>query len=258
MATLIDKLLNREKKPQASPTVPDGLRVYAIGDIHGRADLLAQLFELVEADRRGRAEGHEVIVCTGDYVDRGRQSREVVELLLAGPLEDTDRILLKGNHEELMLQFLDNPETGPFWYYQGGNATLRSYGIEVAPSAIGRGGLGWPEIAHEFRRKLPGSHLRFFEELPVSHQIGDYFFCHAGVVPGKPLDQQDPAELLWIRQPFLESTVSHGKVVVHGHTPSDEPTVRANRIGIDTGAYYSDRLTCLVLEGRERRFLTTV
>ena len=233
-----------------------GVRVYAIGDIHGRADLLRSLHAMILDDARSQPiPDHLVAVYTGDYVDRGLQSREVVEFLVGEPLPDFQQIFLKGNHEDCLLQFLVDFAVGPDWMSIGGNATLYSYGLRVEKGL--HSAETFSTLGSEFRDRLPPSHLRFFQKLQLSYQRGDYFFCHAGCDPGRPLDKQRPEDLMWIRKEFTQSTRLHGKIVVHGHTLSTEPEIRPNRIGIDTGAYFSNRLTCLVLEGRARRFLQT-
>ncbi|MEG6509846.1 metallophosphoesterase family protein [Methyloligella sp. 2.7D] len=232
--------------------VPEDLRVYAIGDIHGRLDLLdvllAKIAEDIEASPQSRAE----LVFLGDYVDRGQDSKGVIERLLSKTLP-APATCLRGNHEELMLDFLRAPQYGQPWPEPaGGLATLNSYG--VAGDAISHN----PEaVRDEFLRKIPSSHLQFFETLQLTAEIGDYFFVHAGVEPGVPLDRQDVRDLLWIREPFLNHEGGFGKVVVHGHTPRDRVVMRANRIGVDTGAFMSGRLSAVVLAGNERHVIDT-
>ncbi len=230
------------------PCVPDGLRVYAIGDVHGRADLLEELYDAIARDA-ARARGQAgVIVHLGDYVDRGAWSRAVLERLLAPPPGGMARICLKGNHEALMLDFLAGRDHSGLWLANGGIDTLRSYGVS------GQGGEG---LRRALAARLPAEHHAFLAGLPLSHRVGDYHFCHAGVRPGVPLACQSEADLLWIREEFLDSGADFGAVVVHGHTVTRDPVERANRIGIDTGAYATGRLTCLVLSGRGRAYLTT-
>ncbi len=238
--------------------VPEGARVYAVGDSHGCADLLRALHqEILEDSARADAAGpratRRVVVYLGDYVDRGPDSRGLLDLLIEGPLPGFEAIHLLGNHEAFMLRFLDGENVVAIWMLNGAAATLRSYGLDVAKltgTADDMGGLR-AALAPE----LPEAHRAFLDGLALSHVEGDYFFAHAGVRPGVPLEVQHEEDLLWIREPFLVSTADHGKVVVHGHTPTAEPAVRSNRIGIDTGACYGGKLTALALEGGEHHFL---
>jgi serine/threonine protein phosphatase 1 len=234
--------------------VPDGSLVYCIGDIHGRNDLLREMAERVAADVKTRSFDRAVTVFLGDYIDRGLDTKAVVEQLASGDWP-TSIIALAGNHEEFLLTFLDEPGSLDFWRSQGGLATLHSYGVNVRTAMAGR---DFEEVQAEFKARFPKHHRDFLEALKVSASIGDYFFCHAGVRPGVALDRQSRDDLLNIREPFLSSDAEHGKLVVHGHTPSVAPEIRPNRIGIDTGAYATGCLTCLVLEKDEQRFLSAV
>lgn len=234
------------------PCVPPGQRVYAIGDLHGRADLLCKIIRVVRADLLRSPCAGFVLVFIGDYVDRGLRSRDVVRVL-AGASRWGNVVALRGNHEAVMLRFLEDPQrVADFWMRSGGAETLLSYGVDPADVLRGR---GLVNAAARFRDRLPVVHREFLESLPISFTIGDYFFCHAGVRPGVPLENQTERDLLWIRRDFLEADTDFGKMVVHGHTPAKRPELRANRINIDTGAYITNRLTCLVLEGAEQRFL---
>lgn len=246
--------LNSRSRP--APRVPEGARVYVIGDIHGRADLLARLHRQIEQDAVGTPRSlTKRLVYLGDYVDRGLQSKAVIDLLLDGPLPGFEPVYLKGNHEDALLRFLDDVKTGPGWFAIGGDATAMSYGIRLAPdlSAADRFNHVWTEL----RRTMPQSHVKFMTDLLLSHVAGDYVMVHAGIRPGVALEDQAPDDLMWIRDDFLRSDADHGKVVVHGHSPRLEPEVRENRIGIDTTAFATNVLTCLVLEGTSRRFLST-
>jgi serine/threonine protein phosphatase 1 len=222
-----------------------------VGDIHGRDDLLRELAERVEGDMESRSFDHAVTVFLGDYIDRGPGSMRVVEQLASAEWP-TSVIALAGNHEDFLLAFLDDAGILDFWRSQGGLETLHSYGVDVGPAMAGR---NFEAIQAAFRARFPKHHRDFLEALKVSTAIGDYFFCHAGVRPGVALDRQNRDDVLTIREPFLSSEAEVGKVVVHGHTPSLVPEVRANRIGIDTAAYTTGRLTCLILEKDQRRFL---
>ena len=244
-------------KPHRSPSaVPAGTRLYAVGDIHGRADLLeALLQEIAEDAVRHPETGTKQLIYLGDYVDRGPASSAVIDMVLHDAPPGFEVVPLMGNHEEMMLRFLEDIAVGRTWMMNGGDATLLSYGVEP-PSMFA----GTPRVHHaqqEFAERLPARHKRFLEGLAVSHVEGDYLFVHAGVRPGIALDQQRTEDLLWIRDEFLGSDRDFGKVVVHGHSITRDPEFRPNRIGIDTGAYRSNQLTCLVLEGTERTLLTT-
>lgn len=235
--------------------VPERRCVYAIGDIHGRADLLARLHEMILADAAEAPEPEKVVVYLGDYVDRGLQSREVIDLLLDAPLPGFEAVHLCGNHEALMLDFLEDGRNGAMWLFNGGDATLHSYGIPV-PSGMMRDG-NTDECWQALREAVPPRHQRFLEGLRPYHLEGDYCFVHAGLRPGVPVERQEFGDLIWIRDEFLQSGADFGHMVVHGHTITGEIDEHDNRIGIDTGAYGSGRLTCLVLQGTGRRFLQT-
>ncbi|HJZ68423.1 MAG TPA: metallophosphoesterase [Blastocatellia bacterium] len=231
--------------------VPDGTRVYCVGDIHGRDDLLGEMAERIKADLEGRSFDYAVTVFLGDYVDRGLGSMRVVERLSRSEWP-TPIIALAGNHDDLLMAFLENEKILEVWRGLGGLETLHSYGVDIGPAMAGRDFRG---VQVAFAARFPEHHRHFLESLKVSTAIGDYFFCHAGVRPGVPLDRQNRDDLLSIRDPFLSSEAEHGKLVVHGHTPSVAPEIRPNRIGIDTGAYATNRLTCLILEKDQRCFL---
>jgi diadenosine tetraphosphatase ApaH/serine/threonine PP2A family protein phosphatase len=225
-------------------------RIYAIGDIHGRLDLLERAIAAVRGDveRHGPAD---FTVTVGDYIDRGPQSRGVLDRLAENPFP-TSYVALKGNHEGLLEAFMADPELGPFWAEQGGFETLRSYGVAISPLARNA---DFVDAARQLRAALPAAHVDFLRSLQTSFTCGPYFFCHAGVRPGLPLDRQSEDDLLWIRDEFLLSRADFGKIVVHGHTPVVEPEVLPNRIGIDTGAFASGRLTCVALDAAGWRFL---
>jgi serine/threonine protein phosphatase 1 len=246
------KTLARTTTGPTTRRVPDGTVVYCIGDIHGRDDLLRKMAERVEADLRTRSFDHAVTVFLGDYVDRGPGSNGVVERLATAQWP-TPIKALAGNHEDFLLAFLDDAGFLTFWRSQGGLETLHSYGVNVGPAMAGR---DFEEVHAAFAARFPEHHRRFLEALKVSASIGDYFFCHAGVRPGVALDRQDRDDLLNIRAPFLSSEAEHGKLVVHGHTPAVAPEIHPNRIGIDTAAFASGRLTCLALEKDQHRFLS--
>lgn len=202
--------------------------LYAIGDIHGRADLLRVLHRKIAEDSLTRP-GRKRLVYLGDYVDRGPDSAGVIDTIMAGPPPGIDgQVCLRGNHEELMLAASRNFYWRLEWRLNGGAATKRSYGKD--------------------KQRLE-NHLSWLETLPLTHLEGGFLFVHAGIVPGRPLGQQKAKDLLWIRERFLTSRADHGFVVVHGHTPvGGGPDVHRNRINIDTGAVYGGALTCVVLD----------
>ncbi len=245
----------RERGETSAPSTPRGTRLYAIGDIHGRDDLLAQLSLLIHEDAYRRQAPRNVVVYLGDYVDRGRDSRAVIERLLHAPLPGFESVHLKGNHEDIMLRFLDDIGVAPSWLTYGGRETLESYGI--APPLPHAPPMELLEAQERLRAALPPEHLDFLRRLRLSHEEGDYVFVHAGVRPGVPLAAQRAEDMLWIRDEFLSSEASFGRVVVHGHTIKADPDVRTNRIGVDTGAFASGHLTALVAEGTEWYFLQT-
>lgn len=236
-------------------TLADGTLIYAIGDVHGRSDLLARMHGLIRADSARRQARRRLIVYLGDYISRGPDSRGVVDMILAHPLPGFERIALKGNHEDLVLRFLAGElGAGGHWLDYGGIQALASYGIDwngdQTAASLGR-------LREIFAEAFPGPHLAFFRSLDVVHREGGYLFAHAGLKPGVALAQQVPRDMMWIRGSFLGSEADFGALVVHGHCVSAEPDVRPNRIGIDTGAYKSGHLTCLVCEGERRAFLQT-
>lgn len=237
------------------PQAPADTRVYAVGDIHGRVDLLTALHSRIMDDAQSSTQKRHVIVYLGDYVDRGEASKSVIDLLLEKPLAGFETIFLKGNHEEMMLGFLNNEAVGAMWMHNGGDATIYSYGVRMAtPSAADH---RHAELRHALSQKVPDRHLAFLDRLELYHLEGGYLFVHAGIEPGIPIEQQTSQDLLWIREEFIASKADHGHCVVHGHTIFHQPEIMPNRIGIDTGAYYSNVLSCLVLEGTEQRFIQT-
>ena len=238
-----------------APEAPADTRIYAVGDVHGCAGLLRDLHQLIHEDAYRHQAPRNLTVYLGDYIDRGEESRSVLDLLLAEPLPGFEHVHLRGNHEETMLRFLEDVSVGPSWLLYGGAQTLWSYGVRP-PVPIGDMG-ELRRAQRELAERLPRDHLAFLHALPLQHAEGDYLFVHAGVRPGVPLDRQEVNDLLWIRDEFLDSDAEFGKIVVHGHTIAPQPDVRRNRIGVDTGAFASGRLTCLVLEGTDWSFIQT-
>jgi serine/threonine protein phosphatase 1 len=235
----------------ARPRLPAAMRAYVVGDIHGRLDLLDALLDRIDADIARRPTAQNTLIFLGDYIDRGAASAHVLDRLIEVSAA-YDTICLKGNHEALMRVFLEDPDILDDWGTLGGFNTLLSYGLTPVMN-------GSPEqrqrIAKELNALVENSHRRFLNTMPLYHVRGDYLFVHAGLRPRIPLDRQVEADLLWIREDFILYEGQHEKFVVHGHTPVMSPDTRPNRINIDTGAYATGKLTCLVLEDAEQRFL---
>jgi Calcineurin-like phosphoesterase len=226
------------------PRLPDGVRIYAVGDIHGRADRLDDVLNRIDADLALDPVSIPLELFLGDYVDRGPSSREVIDrLIMRGRLFRS--VFLKGNHETYITDFITNPPILDSWQRLGGLETLMSYGIEPTINASAGAQV---RLAFAFDRVLPNSHRQFLGNLKTSFTCGDFFFVHAGVRPGIPLEKQHENDLLWIREEFLLCEEEFGKMIVHGHTPVMMPEIRSNRINIDTGAYATGQLTCMKLE----------
>lgn len=255
-----------KSKPKPAPvnvsqlTLPDGplldgdARVYAIGDIHGRADLLERLLDKIEADIEG-FEGKAHLVFLGDYIDRGLQSRQVIEILLSDRLEPFETHFLKGNHEDAILSFLADPGFGPKWAAYGGRETLVSYGVRP-PRSLSLN-TEWERAHDAFLKAIPNVHQKFLMTLPTSVRIGGYGFAHAGLRPGKTFAEQSDDDLMWIRDEFLGGKSTFDVMVVHGHTPVDQPHSDHRRINVDTGAYFTGRLTAAKLTGTTVEFIAT-
>jgi serine/threonine protein phosphatase 1 len=217
--------------------------------------LLKTLLRQIAADASFRVGNKRTIVYLGDYVDRGHDSKGVIDLILEGPPVGFEQICLMGNHEAWLLNFLDDPGAGAGWLMNGGAATLASYGVAAGHGSNSMARLETARTA--FDEALPTDHRAFLKNLSLMWRAGDYAFTHAGVRPGVALADQTADDLLWIRDDFLSSNEDFGAVIVHGHTIQDQPETRWNRIGIDTGAFATGRLTCLCVEGVEQRFLQT-
>ena len=236
--------------------IPEGEVIYAIGDIHGRDDLLGLLHRSIEAELAAAPQRAQVkVIYLGDYVDRGPDSKAVIDRLLDQPIKGAASIFLKGNHEDTMLRFLDGQDGGERWLTLGGGATAKSYGVSLRDQS---GAALPPEITRtNLSAAIPPDHLVFLQGLKLFHAAGDYLFVHAGIRPGRPLEHQDPQDMLWIRGDFLRSRRRHGSIVVHGHSSSNEVVKRRNRICVDTMAYATGRLTCIVLEGTSHRLISS-
>lgn len=240
-----------------APAVPPGTVAWAVGDIHGRLDLLVPLVGAIVADLRDSGAERKTVIFLGDYIDRGPDSRGVLRLLSGlSRFKDIEWRFLKGNHEQTMLEFLDDPAAGARWSEYGGDRALRSWGLRVPEMA--HRVEAWASLSADLRHKLTKPKLAFLDSLELSATVGDYFFSHAGARPGLALDRQSPLDLMWIRQPFLDSREAFDRVVVHGHSPTTVVHADQRRIGIDTKAYDSGVLTALRLEGCDRRLLQAV
>ncbi|MEM1048236.1 MAG: metallophosphoesterase [Pseudomonadota bacterium] len=246
--------LKRFLQKKSAPVLPEDLRIYAIGDVHGRADLLGNLLTAIAADMQAQPVKQAVEIFLGDYVDRGSDSRTVVETLRADPRHSGQRLCLKGNHEAMLLAFLDNPATFSMWRRHGGLATLASYGVAL-PEDPDFPDLG--QLSKSFRKAFPSTHEQFLRNLATIHHQAGYTFVHAGLRPGTAMDAQTEQDCLWIRDVFLKRSFDFGSVVVHGHSPV--PTVERYpyRINVDTGAFATGRLSCLVIEAAGLRVIRT-
>ncbi len=223
---IINKLRNRDKKG-TKPCIPAGERVYCIGDIHGRADLLEDLHRQILTDTED-FEGTKHLVYLGDFVDRGPDTKQVIDLLLEKPLPDFEAVYLQGNHEQILLSFIEHPEATASWINFGGREALNSYGIPLAHIPARQEVF---ELAKRLDRALPDTHRDFLQSCANSWQCGNYYFVHAGIKPGLALEKQLPEDQLWIRDEFLDSKKDHGAIIVHGHSIVAEPEILPNRIG---------------------------
>ncbi len=244
--------------PDAPPrAVPEGSAVYAVGDIHGRRDLLARVVAQIADHAAKLAVERKVLVCVGDYVDRGPDSKGVIDFLLDAVPPGFALKCLIGNHERMMIDFLAEPETvGQMWLRNGGLETLQSYGVafDIAAPRMA----AFQAARDALAAALPDRHKEFLGGLLLTHREGDYLFVHAGLKPGVALEEQREADMLWIRGPFLYTPADYGCLVVHGHTIAPEPEWEAWRIGIDTGAFYTGRLTALALVGERQEIIQAV
>lgn len=224
--------------------------IYVIGDVHGRLDAVLEAEARIKEDISG-TRTRPLIIYLGDYVDRGPESRRVLEHFLLPGDGIIRRLPLCGNHDDIMLQVLDGQQDLHSWIEVGGLETIHSYGIET-PDQAGR---GKSKVLEDLRHRVPASHIAFLRNLPVAAICGHYLFVHAGIIPGEPLEMQSDADLMWIREPFLSKGSCLPITVVHGHTISPQPVFERTRIGIDTGAYLSGTLSILKIEGNSLKIL---
>ena len=239
-----------------SAFVPDGQRIYAIGDIHGRADLLERLLFTIEDDaKKCHSTCKNTIIYLGDYIDRGPKSIEVINVVISGQPEGFSAICLMGNHEQMMLQFLKGNDPLGNWLRVGGAQTALSYGVK------GRTGSGWKEkanqIKEDLKNALPDAHFAFLENLGKSCRFGDFLFAHAGISLNRPLSDQSSSDLMWGNEEFLNCEEHTDCIVVHGHSAQKEVQIRLSRIGLDSGAYSTGVLSCAVYEKSDVRILDT-
>lgn len=237
--------------------MPEGVVAWAVGDIHGRLDLLEPLVQHMISDCAATPAERTAVIFLGDYIDRGPQSREVIQYLSSLPKDlGIEWRFLKGNHEEAMLDFLEDSSTGSTWCEYGGDATLASYGLRLPQ--MRHKAEAWAHLSADLDHKVTPAERAFLAELELSLSVGDYFFAHAGARPGVALSDQSTRDLMWIRNSFLDSDVEFKKVIVHGHTPTTQVYADHRRVGIDTRAYESGVLTALRLIGTERRILQAI
>lgn len=252
---MFQTLRNIFAKPAAAPaaSVPAGQRVYAVGDVHGRLDLFDALRDLIEQDDAAQGAADTTVILLGDLVDRGADSAGVVRTARTWQQQRRVRILA-GNHEEMFLRGRVELEVFRHFLRHGGKETILSFGVD--PDAFTAATMEQAQAL--MLEAVPPEDVAFIEGFEDSIAIGDYLFVHAGVQPGVPLDEQKTSDLRWIREPFLSHPDPFGAVVVHGHSIREDAEDKGNRIGIDTGAYMTGKLTALVLEGDSRRFLEAV
>ena len=244
----------KTEKSDARARFAAGRVGYAIGDVHGRADLLARMLDRLEQEFRAVDAPAPILVFLGDFVDRGPDSRDVIDLLVTGRPEGFDRHFLKGNHEAAMLAFLDDPVAGKAWLNHGGLETLASYGVRPLPTQ-GCGPADLKRAGAALRERIPIEHRQLLEALERYIVFGDYCFVHAGVDPARKIEAQSDADLFWIRRRFLDDNRALPFKVVHGHTPVDAPHHDRRRIGLDTGAYFSGVLSAARFENDKVSFI---
>ena len=235
------------------PSTASHQRIYTVGDIHGRADLLARLLAMIEEDAMKYPKRNKKLIFLGDYIDRGLESKAVIDRLLQPFAKGLAPVFLRGNHDDYLLSYLKG-DLGimSYWSNLGGTATLASYGVNL----FGAGNKA-DKAHHGFVQKLPAAHKAFFRDTLLSVSFGDYYFVHAGVRPHVPLAKQKAEDKMTIRGDFLFSDYVFESIIVHGHTIKPEPEIKPNRIGLDTGAFATGHLTCLVLDGTTKKFLIT-
>lgn len=249
MFDFLKKLFSKDE-PEALPMIPDGQRIYAIGDIHGCDALFAALITAIEADDLAEGKAETLVILLGDLVDRGPDSAGVIARAKAWQSNRSVRILA-GNHEEMFLRSFSDIEVLRHFLRHGGRETVLSFGVERAEYTTAT----LEEVQGMMGNRVPQNVRDYVEGFEDMISVGDYVFVHAGINPEHRMAEQKAHDLRWIREPFLSWQEPHEKLVVHGHTINEQPQDKGNRIGIDTGAYNTGRLTCLVLEGTSRRYI---
>lgn len=245
---------NKPFRPLDSATIPDGRRVYAIGDVHGRNDLLQRLLDKIVKDDGERGAVESEIIFLGDLVDRGPDSAGVIDTAMQARETLGNVRFLMGNHEEVYLAAASGDEKSVRFFNRiGGRETILSYDITMKEYME----LDMTQLALRIPELFPREHVDFISGFEDQIIVGDYAFVHAGIRPGVPLSEQRQKDLRWIREDFLSASEAHEKVIVYGHTINDDVVETGTRIGIDTGAYYSEKLTALALQGSERWYLDT-
>ena len=251
LTNLINRIGRRREPARPLASIPPGQRAYAVGDVHGRLDLFLEIQRQIEHDDAASPRADTTVILLGDLVDRGPDSRGVLEAAREWQGRRKVRILM-GNHEEMFVTAIEKEEILRHFLRHGGKETVISYGM--SPDEYRAAHL--PEVQAWMQANVPQADLDFIASFEDQIVLGDYLFVHAGILPDVPLEEQKSRDLRWIREPFLSHADPHGHVVVHGHSICETPEDRGNRIGIDTGAYDSGRLTAVRLEGTERSFLT--
>lgn len=247
--------LKRNNITVSDPRTPPDTIIYAIGDIHGSLEPLMRLHEKIEIDSDKYNEKHKILVYLGDYIDRGVNSSEVIDLLINNPLRDFKKIYLKGNHEHALLSFLENSENSREWFTWGGDSTVMSYGASFYDEMNNR--FSYADIRNNLARLIPQTHYEFYRNLKISHIEGDYMFVHAGLKPKVLIENQSDLDMITIRDEFVSCNKKFSKKIVFGHTIFKEPYIDDVKIGIDTGAYLSGKLSCVVLEDDNVRFISS-
>lgn len=230
---------------------PAGMRIFAIGDVHGRFDLLEAMHRQIADNIAADPPGDWRIIHVGDYCDRGPDTRGVLSFLIERQHEEPRVLSLRGNHDQGFLEFLGAGDATELFARFGGAQTAASYGVTADFSPTGA-----EATKRALLEAMPDEHLRFLANLPLSAEFGDFFFCHAGIRPGVPLDEQEPHDLIWIREEFMNDPRLHPKIIVHGHTPVAVPEIMPNRVDVDTGAFQSGVLTALMIDGKEKKLVT--
>lgn len=250
---VLRKFFSRTPVPPRQHHLPDGERIYAIGDIHGRLDCLDSIMSQIAYDEASRGKADTTIVFLGDLIDRGAESRGVIERAMR--ISETYKtVFLMGNHEEILIRAWEGDSRAAALLHRvGGRETVMSYGVPASDYDAGDVG----ELVTLVGDRIPPEHIAFLSAFRDSHAQGDYLFVHAGIRPGVPLSAQDPLDMRWIRREFLDDNRDHGPMVIHGHSITEDIDLQANRIGIDTGAFASGKLTAIGIEGAERWFMTT-